>query len=216
MFIGHVALGLAAKRLAPRQSLAVLVSAPMVLDMLWPVFCAVGIERFRIAPGDTAYTPLAFDWYPWSHSLVMSSLWGALFALAVWKATGDRGGAIVAGALVVSHWGLDVVTHRPDMPLWPGGPLLGLGLWNNVAATIVIESLLFVAGVAVYLRATQARDLVGRVAFWALVVLLAVAYAQSSTGTPPPNVTAVVWTGIIVTVVMPLWLWWIDRHREVA
>lgn len=216
MFIGHIACGLAAKRVAPKQSLAVLVSAPMFLDMLWPLFCALGIERFRIAPGDTAYTPLAFDWYPWSHSLVMSLLWGALIGLAVWRLTGDRRGARVAAALVVSHWVLDVVTHRPDMPLWPGGPLLGLGLWNSIAGTIVIESLIFVAGVAAYLGIARARDRIGQVAFWALVLLLVVAYAQSSMGTPPPNVQAVIVVGIVVSLVMPFWLWWIDRHREVV
>jgi hypothetical protein len=215
MFIGHFALGFAAKRAAPRQSMGVLIAAPIFLDVLWPIFCLAGIERFHIEPGNTAYQPLAFDWYPWSHSLAISLLWGVLFGLVVKRLTGDHMGAIVVGALVVSHWVLDWVSHRPDMPLWPGGPRLGLGLWNSVPATIAVEGTMFVAAVALYLRTTRALDRIGSVAMWAFVLFLAVSYLASSNGTPPPSLLAVLIPGLIATILMPVWAWWFDRHRQV-
>ena len=137
MFIGHYALGLATKRLEPRLSLAVLLAAPQLLDLLWPVFVLAGIERVEIAPGDTAVTPLHFASYPWSHSLVMAAVWGLAFGAVVWARGRSLRQAGIVTSLVVSHWVLDVVSHRPDMPQWPGdGPLLGLGLWRSEAPPI--------------------------------------------------------------------------------
>src|SRR5260370_39145756 len=80
MFIGHIAVGFASKRIVPRASLGVLMAAPTLLDLLWPVFLAAGWEQVRIDPGNTAFTPLDFVSYPISHSLVAACGWGALFA----------------------------------------------------------------------------------------------------------------------------------------
>ena len=217
MFIGHFALGFAAKRTAPKQSLGLLVLAAIWLDVVWPVLAALRIERFHIAPGNTAYNPLMFDYYPWSHSLLMSGVWGLLLGAVVLKATGDRTGAAVIGLLVVSHWVLDWITHRPDMPLWPwGGPRYGLTLWDFVAATMIVEGVVFAAGVASYATFTRARDRVGTFALWGLVLLLAVSYVASSFGPPPPRRLAVILPALIAVVVMPLWAGWIDQHREVV
>ena len=83
MFIGHLAVGLGAKRVEPRVPLVVWVLAAFGLDVLWPLFVAVGLETVRIDPGNTAFTPMDFASYPWSHSLVMSVLWGVLAAALV-------------------------------------------------------------------------------------------------------------------------------------
>jgi membrane-bound metal-dependent hydrolase YbcI (DUF457 family) len=216
MFIGHFALGFAAKKWAPRQSLAVLLIAPSFVDVLWPLFCALGIESFHIQPGNSAYQPLVFDSYPWSHSLLMGIVWGALFGAVVYALSKDRAGAIVTGLLVVSHWVLDFVSHVPDMPLWPGGPKLGLGLWNSIPATIVVEGLLFVAGVAIYLRATRARDRIGYFGIRAYILFLAVLYAASSNGAPPPSARIVIIVGLLAPAVFTPVAWWADRHREVV
>src|SRR5580704_6715491 len=102
----------------------------MALDLLWPLFLLAGWEQVRIDPGNTAFTPLDFVSYPYSHSLAMSVVWGILFALLYWGATRYVAGAVVIGFGVVSHWILDFVTHRPDLPLYPGGTArVGLGLW---------------------------------------------------------------------------------------
>ena len=140
MFIGHVAVGLASKRLAPGTSLGLLVAAPLAVDLLWPVFVLAGWEQVRVAPGDTAVTPLEFISYPWSHSLLMAVVWSVLAASAYWLWRRYRAGALVLGAGVLSHWVLDAISHRPDLPLYPGSSIkIGLGLWNSVPATIAVE-----------------------------------------------------------------------------
>jgi membrane-bound metal-dependent hydrolase YbcI (DUF457 family) len=212
MFIGHNALGFAAKKVAPRASLGLLMAAPMLLDLLWPIFLIAGIEQVELAPPHTSpFLGLTFTHYPWSHSLLMSLVWGAAYGLLYRWRSGDGRGALVAGALVVSHWVLDFFTHLPDLPLWPGGPRVGLGLWNYPAATVVIEVVLYAAGVAVYLRATEARDRVGTWSLAAFVVVLGAMYLASFG--PPPPIKAIGW-GALTGWLLPVWAWWFDRHRR--
>jgi len=214
MFIGHFALGFAAKRAAPRLSLATLFAAAQLADIIWPVLVAVGIEQVRIQPGITAFTPLDFVSYPYSHSLLMLLVWGALFGALCAGSTRDRRAGLVISALVVSHWVLDWITHRPDMPLYPGSAKFGLGLWNSVSATVTVEILMFLAGVWIYARATRARDAVGRRGLSALVGFLLVIYLANAIGPPPPSVTAIEVAGIAGAVVIVLWARWVDRHRS--
>ncbi len=217
MFIGHFAVGFAAKRVAPRASLPALIFAGLFADVLWPVLVAIGAEHVRIAPGNTVYTPLEFVSYPWSHSLLMLTIWGGLLG-AFFRKRID-GGKIwaVIGALVVSHWFLDWVTHAPDMPIYPGGPKYGLELWNNVTATMVVEIVMFVAGVAIYANATRAKDAIGRWAFWALAAFLLVFFVFDSLDPSAPPSVAVIWiSALIATAVMLLWTAWIDKHRSLA
>lgn len=217
MFIGHFALGFAAKRSTPRVSLAALFGAAQLADTLWPVLVATGLERVRIAPGDTPFTPLEFISYPYSHSLALLLIWGALFGLAYRAATGRNGrAAIILAALVVSHWVLDVASHRPDMPVYPGGPRFGLGLWYSIPATIAVEGSMFSIAVWMYARATRARDKIGRWALVALVALLAVAYVGNILGGPPPSVTAIWIAGLAGAVLIIGLAWWADSHREPA
>jgi membrane-bound metal-dependent hydrolase YbcI (DUF457 family) len=213
VFIGHFALGFAAKRAAPRASLAVLFGAAQLADLLWPVLVAVGVEQVRIDPGNTAFTPLDFVSYPYSHSLVMLAVLGALFAW-VFRAPSRPRRALLLAALVVSHWVLDFVTHRPDMPLYPGGPKVGLGLWQSIPATVAIEVAMFAAGLWVYASCTRARDRVGQWGFVGLTALLALAYVWNLTSPPPPSVNALIVAAIIGASVTMVLSWWVDRHRE--
>ncbi len=216
MFIGHFAVGLAAKRVAPRASLGPLLAAPLLLDLLWPIFLLLGWERVRIQPGFTAFNPLVLEHYPWSHSLLMTLVWGALFGGLYAVRTGYRRGGLVIGLSVVSHWVLDWVTHTPDMPLWPGAsPLLGLGLWNSVAGTVVVESLLFGAAVWLYATGTRATDRTGRYAFWAFVVLLAVIFPVSILSPTPSDQKALA-AGALTGWLFLFWAAWFDRHRTVS
>ena len=213
MFIGHFAVAFAAKRAAPAASLGALFLAAQFLDVLWPVFLLLGIERVEIHPGDTAFTPLNFAHYPISHSLAMTLLWAALFALGYAWIAKNRRAALVAAVLVASHWLLDWLTHRPDLPLYPGGSeLFGLGLWNSVAGTLAVESLMFAAGLALYLRATRARDRTGNIGFWALVAFLIAAYLGAVFGPPPPDLRVLEWTALSGWLLVA-WGYWIDRHR---
>jgi hypothetical protein len=101
---------------------------------------------------------------------------------------------MTVGGVIVSHWILDAVTHKADMPLAFGEARVGLGLWNSLPGTLVVEGVMFLIAVAYYMRATRARDRVGAVALWALVVSLVLIYVANLFAPPPPNVTAVAWT----------------------
>jgi hypothetical protein len=216
MFIGHIALGLAAKRATPQVSLAVLFAAAQLADILWPIFVAIGLEQVRIDPGNTAFTPLDFVSYPYSHSLLLLVVWGLAMALVYRPFARGRRALAVIGALVVSHWVLDVIVHRPDMPLYPGGPKFGLGLWNSIPGTLAVEVPMFLAGLWIYTRVTHPRDKVGRWAFAALVVVVMLIYVANIVGGPPPSVKALWIVAMIGGAVLTLWSWWADRHRDVA
>jgi len=213
MFIGHYALGFAAKRAAPTLSLGTLFAACQFADLLWPTLVLLGVERVEIAPGITAVTPLDFVHYPWSHGLLALVAWGVLFGLA-WRVLrrAPWPAAVTIAVLVVSHWVLDFVTHRPDLPIVPGGPRVGLGLWNSMAATVAVEGALFVAGIAVYLRATRARDRTGSIALWAMIAFLVLAHVANLTGPPPPDAKTVAWAAQALWLLVA-WGWWVDRHR---
>jgi len=213
MFIGHYAVAFAAKRAAPRVSLGVLVAATSLLDLLWPLCLLLGWERARIDPGNTAFTPLAFVHYPISHSLVSAAGWSLLCGLVYWGATRYRSGAVVVALVALSHWYLDALVHRPDLPLYPGSPLrVGLGIWNSIPATLLLEGAMFAGGVWLYAAATRAKDAVGRYAFPGFVVFMALAYAGNLLGPPPPSWQAVAWVGIAAWL-FPFWAEWFDRHR---
>ena len=214
MFIGHFGLSFAAKPAAPRAGLAALFTAAAFADVLWPLLVALGIEQVRIDPGNTVVTPLAFVSYPYSHSLLTLAVWGLVFALGYRAITRINGRvAIVLAALVVSHWVLDWITHRPDMPLYPGGPVYGLSLWNSMAATIAVEVPLFAVGVWMYVRATRPLDRTGTWAFAGLIAVLLVSYVANVLGGPPPSVTALIVTAIVGTLILLVLAWWVDRHR---
>ena len=212
MFIGHAAVALAAKPLLPRVNLALPLAAAFWVDMVWPVFLLLGIEQVKIDPGNTAFTPLDFVHYPWTHSLVAAFLWSVLFGIFCLK-TGKRE-TVILGLLVFSHWVLDAATHRPDLPLWPGsGTMVGFGLWNSVPATMLVESAMFAAGIWIYVRSAPSRDRVGTWAFWSLIAFLAIMYLGNVFGPPPPNVLAIAIAGIAGGALFTAWAWWADRHR---
>ena len=214
MFIGHFAVGLASQRAAPGTSLGVLMAAPNLLDLLWPLFLLAGWEHVRIDPGNTAVTPLDFVSYPISHSLLSASLWGVVLAGFYWSATRYNRGAIVIGLSVASHWVLDFVTHRPDLPLYPGGPRAGLGLWNSAPVTVGTELTLYVLAAWLYLSITRTRDRTGSYALWAFLIFGVTAYVANITGPPPPSERVLIMVAFSLWL-MPVWAWWIGRHREI-
>jgi hypothetical protein len=216
MFVGHSAVALAVKTRVPRVSLGVLLAAAFWLDLLWPILLLLGVERVRVDPGNTAFAPLAFDSYPWSHSLLLAAAWSAAGTL-FWRARGGTPGEAAAiGLLVLSHWVLDFVTHRPDLQLWPwSAARVGLGLWNSRAATFAVEGTMYAAGIWLYLRATWPIDRIGTVALWSLLLLCLVLWIAGGVGSPPPSARAVA-LGSLSAWLIPVWGGWADRHRELV
>jgi hypothetical protein len=215
MFLGHYAAAFAAKRAAPRTSLGTLFFAASFLDLIWPPLLLLGLERVEIAPGDTAFTPLAFVHYPISHSLLTVVGWSMLIGGAYYALRRSKRAALVVGALVASHWFLDALVHRPDLPLAPGTPeRVGLGIWNSPAATIAIELGLFAAGVAVYAQTTDAARPAGRWRLAALVTVLALIFLGNAFGSPPPSWRAVAIAGLGLWLFVA-WAYSVDRARTV-
>jgi hypothetical protein len=214
MFLGHFALAFGAKHVAPAVSLGTLFLACQFADLLWPTLVVLGLEVVEVDPCNTLVTPLNFVSYPYSHSLVMLLGWSALFALAYFLVRGRQVVAMATlAALVFSHYILDVITHRPDLPITIGGEArLGLGLWNYPGTTLAVESALFIIGAAFYTSVTRARDGVGRIGLWALIVTLVAIYFAALYGPPPPSSQAVAIAGHL-TWLFVLWAYWVDRHR---
>jgi hypothetical protein len=213
MFIGHFGVGFGAKAAARTVSLGTFFLAAQFLDLLWPTLLLLGLERVEIKPGITRSNPLDFVSYPISHSLLMACVWGLLFAIVHWAFRKDRRAAIVLGLCVLSHWLLDFIVHIPDLPLYPGdSPRVGLGLWNSVAGTLGVEGVIFVSGVALYLRTTRATNRRGVYGAWSLIVFLVFVHLVNAFGPPPPTTTAIAWAGELQWLLV-LWAVWVDWNR---
>jgi membrane-bound metal-dependent hydrolase YbcI (DUF457 family) len=182
------------------------------VDLAWPTLLLLGVERVRIVPGITAVTPLDFEYYPATHSLLAGVLWGIALCLLYFFFTRYRRGAIVAGVLVVSHWLLDFVVHRPDLPLYPGSAKVGFGLWDSLLWTLITEFGLLAAGAALYVRCTRALDRTGNWALWSLLAFLCLIQVGNVFGPPPPSVAAIAWVGQAQWLLV-VWGYWVDRHR---
>ncbi len=212
MFVGHLALAFASKRLDPTPSLGWYVAAVTTLDLVWPIFVLLGLEHVSIAPGATAFTPLVFDSYPWSHSLLMAAAWGGILAgIARWRGIAPRT-ALLLALLVMSHWLLDFFTHAPDMPLWPGdSPRFGLGMWNSIGVTIAVEGALWLVGILLYLGPRQATRWVGPVALWSFILVSTAMWLAGPLSPPPPSERAIGWFALIGWLTIP-WTALADRY----
>ncbi len=214
MFIGHYAVALGAKRAAPGVSLGTLFLATQMVDLLWPLFLLLGFEHVRIDPGNTVMTPLDFYDYPITHSLLGAVAWSLLTGLLYYGFRSNVRNALVVAGTVLSHWILDLLTHRPDLPLGFGSTVyVGLGLWNSLWGTLLLELCLFLAGLFLYTGCTRARDRYGSYGLWSLAAILLLVYAGNIFGPPPPSEAAIAIAGNAGWVFV-VWAYVVDRHRE--
>jgi hypothetical protein len=217
MFLGHFAMAFGAKKVAPKTSLGTLFIASQFIDLLWPVLLLLGIEHVRVEPGNTVVTPLNFIAYPYSHSLLSVFVYGVLLAAMYWAFARYRRGAITLFFVLVSHWLLDLISHRPDLPLYPGSSTLeGLGLWNSLPGTLIVEGGLFIVGIILYVRATKSTDRIGIYALWLLILFLTIMYAVNIFGPPPPGDRITIGVVGLSSWLLMAWAYWIDRHRRVV
>ncbi len=180
MFIGHFGVGFAAKKIITKPSLGTLFLASQFIDLLWPLFLLLDVEHVKIDPGNTVVTPLNFIYYPFSHSLIGVIIWAVLFGGIYYLLKKDLKVSIWLGVLVTSHWVLDLITHRPDLPLlFNNETLVGFGLWNSLIATILVEGSIFIAGVYYYLKVTTSQNRTGTIALWSLIGFLIIIYISN-------------------------------------
>jgi hypothetical protein len=218
MFIGHFGLSFAAKKAAPKVSLGTLFIATQFVDILWPFLLVFHVEKVAIVPGYTKTNAFEFLYYPYTHSLLMGVIWGAVAGVVYWLFKRDKRGAIVVGLCVLSHWFLDLIVHTADLPLTPFGDFkVGFGLWNNVAIALILEIIIFLAGVYIYATFTKAKNKVGRWAFWALVIFLLVFDIGNTFGPVPPDSLMILFVSSVVLMAIIVSLaYWIDKNREIA
>ncbi|GAA4467731.1 permease [Nibrella saemangeumensis] len=213
MFIGHYAVALVAKRVAPQTNLGILFAAVQLPDLLWPILLLTGKEKVLIEPNHLPFSPLHFTHYPISHSLLTNLGWAGLFGLAYWLITGYRKGAWAVGLGVLSHWFLDAIVHEPDLPLIPGNTArVGLGLWHSISLTIALEGLLLVGAIWYYLKATPGKGRREPFGFWLLLGLVVFLYLSGPFSPPPGDVTSLALFALSGCLI-PFIAGWIDYRR---
>ena len=207
MLVGHFAAAMVAKRIEPRVSLGTTVLASMFPDLLWAIFLLAGIEHVAVVPGVATNRMIGLD-LVYSHGLLPDIVWAAMFAAIYFGVRKNARGAWVLFAAVLSHWVLDVISHRPDMPLAPGGrTILGLGLWNSLAATILVEGGFWLLAIVLYVRVTTSKNRAGIYGFWIVIALLTWIWFVNITTPPPPNgVGSLVFFTLVIA-----WAYWMNR-----
>lgn len=215
MFIGHY--GPAGLFASKRLKLWHAVLAVQLLDFLWAPLVILGFEHVRIVPGFTDSNHFDLYHMPFSHSLPMAAVWSVLGGLVYWvlqnreKATN----AIFFASLVFSHWVLDFVAHVPDLPLWMGGPEVGLGLWQNRPMAFTVELLLFGIGIVVFALRSRSRSHWGWVSVVAMTVVAAGLQVLANWGPPPESPRQAAASALIAYSVFVLLAYWVDRTRRV-
>ena len=155
MFIGHwaPALVVAAKRKVP--GLGTLFIAAQLIDWAFFLFVLLGVEKMRLNPAISAVSPLDLYYMPYTHSLLGALVFGGGITVVVWTLSKDLGGALLAGAVVVSHWLLDLLVHVPDLTIAGSPPKLGFGLWNYPAIEMTLELAITFGALWLYVRARR-------------------------------------------------------------
>jgi hypothetical protein len=215
MFVGHYGVSFAIKSIQKPIPLWLLFIAVQFVDVLWAIFVLAGIEKVRITPGITATNPLDLYYMPYTHSLVAALLWsGAGF---IWHKVARRGAsyaALLVAAAVFSHWVLDLIVHRPDLPLYDDTLKVGFGLWNYPALALALEASLLFGGIFLYLRASKAVSPAGRFGMLVFGIFLLVAQAIVFFGAPPTSPSAAALTALLSYVVLAGVVYWLEKKRQ--
>lgn len=220
MFIGHYgpAFVAATSRKAPR--LGTLFIAAQLVDLAFFSFLLIGVEHMRLVPGITAMNPMDLYDMPWTHSMVGALAWSAGLALLVWLWRRSSVAALIGGAVVFSHWLIDLLVHRPDLTIAGSPPPLGLGLWNHPAIEMPLELLFAFGGLAFFVSRTRATSARAWLPVALLAAMMAVAQAVNwltaqpkSVIDPPPPSLAIM--GLAAYVVLAALAWWVGRTREI-
>jgi membrane-bound metal-dependent hydrolase YbcI (DUF457 family) len=215
MFVGHYSPSFAIKGSRPAIPLWVLFLAVQFLDVAWSILVLLGIEKVRIVPGITESNPLDLYYMPYTHSLVAAVLWSVAVGILgkLLRLARDWADATWIGAAVFSHWVLDWIVHRPDLPLFDDTLKSGLGLWNYPAIALTLEALLLFGSMALYLRRTRASNTIGRVGPPIFGILMLITQAYIFFGPPPASPNAAAVTALASYLVFATVAQWLDSRR---
>ena len=213
MFVGHYGVSFAAKRVEHSIPLWVLFLAVQWLDVLWAPFVLLGIEKVRMVPGITGSNPFDLYYMPYTHSLAAALFWSFACALVykiVARPSRWRASAIIALA-VFSHWVLDFISHRPDLPLYDNSAKMGLGLWNFPALAFGVEAILLLGGMWLCLRGRVAGSF-GTLTF--TIVMIGI-QAYIFFGPPPASDRELASTALIAYACFAAVIWWLRDRRAI-
>jgi len=216
MLVGHTALALAGKRFEPKLSLGTLMAAALLADLIGFVLILLGIEHWTLKPGGIGINAVDLDSIAWSHGLLTDVVWAGLLAGAYFLWRHQAKGAWILFAATLSHWILDFVSHKPDMPLAPGlSARYGLGLWTSLPATLLIEGGLWLAALVVYVRATRASKRTGVYAFWPVIAFVTLAWIGNFTAAQTASsMMAAAVASLMFFTLLVAWAYWMDRVRK--
>jgi hypothetical protein len=203
----------AAKRAERSIPLWVLFFAVQLLDVVWAPLILLGVEKARIVPGITASNPLDLYYMPYTHSLVAALLWSIAAGVAYryLARSAARRAPLVVGLAVFSHWVLDFIVHRPDLPLYDNSARVGLGLWNAPALAFGLEAGLLFGGIWLCLGRRLARS-TGTLVFGGLMLGI---QAYIFFGPPPASYRAAATTALIAYALFAAAIWWLQDRRPV-
>lgn len=215
MFLGHYGLALGVKKAAPQISLLTLFVAVEFVDIVWPFLLLLNVEQVKIEPGITVVTPFDFVHYPYTHSLLMGIVWGVLAGIVYWFLKKDTKSALIVGLAVLSHWFLDLVVHIADLPLTPFTNIkVGMGLWNSLEGTIILELIIFAIGAYLYYSHTKATNNKGKWGFWLLIAFFLLTDMYNMFGPPPEDSIPVLFVSFAVLQLIVLSLaMLVDKNR---
>jgi len=214
MFIGHYGPAFLVKRADRTIPLWVLFVAVQFLDVLWAPFVLLGIEKVRIVPGFTKASPLDLYYMPYTHGLLTAIGWSIVFggAYQLIARPSTARASILVGLAVFSHWVLDFLVHRPDLPLYDNSAKVGLGLWNIPTIELPLEALLLL-GAMWWCYRENLRRAIGTFVFGVLLVALQV---YSFFAPPPPTDKAMAATAFISYIVLAIVIWWLQDRKPSA
>jgi membrane-bound metal-dependent hydrolase YbcI (DUF457 family) len=216
MFVGHYGPSFAIKSLRPAIPLWQLFIAVQLVDVVWAVLVLFGVEKVRIVPGITASNPLDLYYMPYTHSLVAAIFWSVAAALVFWllSRVTTRSAAVWLGVAVFSHWILDFIVHRPDLPLYDDTLKVGLGLWNYPVVALSLEAALLFGGMILYLRVTTPINAIGRVGPPVFGVVMLAIQSYIFFGPPPVSPAAAAITALVSYVLFAVLAEWLARQRR--
>jgi hypothetical protein len=217
MFVGHYGPSFAIKSIERSIPLWVLFIAVQLLDVGWSVLVFLGVEKVRIVPGITASNPLDLYYMPFTHSLLAALAWSVAAMLLSRFLLGVRevSTGFWIGAAVLSHWVLDFVVHRPDLPLYDDTAKVGLGIWNYPVIALSLEAVLLFGGMIMYLRKTKPLSTVGSFGPIIFGVVMLAIQAYIFFGPPPVSPDAAAATALVSYVVFAAIAHWLDRKRAI-
>ncbi|MEL6876651.1 MAG: metal-dependent hydrolase [Pseudomonadota bacterium] len=156
MFIGHFAPAFAAAAISPRSPrLGTLFVAAQLVDWGFFALAMVGVEKMRVDPDATVMVPFDLYHMPFTHSLLGTAIWAAVFAIIVMVWQRNPFGGMLAALVVLSHWLLDWITHAPDLTIAGGPEAYGLGLWNYPQFAMPLELLITIGAFWFYVKRTR-------------------------------------------------------------